>query len=66
MKMLTDLNYVELHNKKGERPDKAAQTFGGMLLALLHLDQLLPDAARRVHQLVKPFELHRVLRLLVV
>lgn len=37
-----------------------------MFLALLHLDELFPDAARRVNQLVKPFELHRVLRLLIV
>lgn len=46
--------------------NKTSQTFQAVLLALLHLDELLPDPARGVDQLVEPLELHRVLRLLVV
>ena len=41
-------------------------TFRVAPLGLVHLDELLADAARGVDQLVEPLELHRVLRLLVV
>lgn len=37
-----------------------------MLLDFFHLDELLPNPACRIYQLVKAFELHRVLRLLIV
>lgn len=41
------------------------RTIGGVSLAVIHLDELLPDAACGVNQLVQPLELQGLVLLVV-
>lgn len=46
--------------------DSGLLTFRAVLFALLHFNEFFPDPARGVDKFMKPFELHRILRLLII